>query len=201
MDDARANGYSNELLASLEEELESPCTEEIAIFEQFANLLNEPGWDYFVLDTAPTGHTLRLLELPFEYKKQIDMKMKGSTAATTDAGHGNSKIETLIARLKNPDNATFLLVAYPEFTPIHESYRAMKDLERVGIKALGIFLNQILKSEDCPTGFAHERWKLQQHYLYKAFDLYNPKPLFAIPLQPSEIVGIDKVKNLSDEIF
>jgi arsenite-transporting ATPase len=201
MDDARADGYSDELLASLEEELESPCTEEIAIFEQFANLLNEPGWDYFILDTAPTGHTLRLLELPFEYKKQIDMKLKGNSAAIPDASHGNSKIETLIARLKNPDNATFLLVAYPEFTPIHESYRAMKDLERVGIKAQGIFLNQILNRDDCQTGFALERWKLQQHYLHKAKELYSPIPMFAIPLQPSEIIGINKVRNLSNKIF
>ena len=201
IDDAKASGYSAELLASLEEELESPCTEEIAIFEQFANLLNEPGWDYFVLDTAPTGHTLRLLELPFEYKKQIDMKLKGNTSSKPDASQGNSKIESLIRRLKNPENATFLLVAYPEFTPIHESYRAMKDLERVGINAQGIFLNHILSSVDCQSGFGLERWKLQQHYLYKAFDLYNPNPLFSIPLQPSEIIGIEKVKKLSDEIF
>jgi arsenite-transporting ATPase len=201
IDDAKASGYSAELLASLEEELESPCTEEIAIFEQFANLLNEPGWDYFVLDTAPTGHTLRLLELPFEYKKQIDMKLKGNTSSKPDASQGNSKIESLIRRLKNTENATFLLVAYPEFTPIHESYRAMKDLERVGINAQGIFLNHILSSVDCQSGFGLERWKLQQHYLYKAFDLYNPNPLFSIPLQPSEIIGIEKVKKLSDEIF
>lgn len=200
MDDARVGGYSDELLASLEEELESPCTEEIAIFEQFANLLNEPGWDYFVLDTAPTGHTLRLLELPFEYKKQLDMKLKGN-AATTDTSTANTKIEKLIARLKNPEQATFLLVAYPEFTPIHESHRAMKDLERVGINAQGIFLNHILKSEECQSGFALDRWKLQQHYLHIAQKLYAPKPLFAIPLQPAEIIGIDKVKKLSNEIF
>lgn len=201
MDDARANNYTEELLASLEEELESPCTEEIAIFEQFANLLNEPGWDYFVLDTAPTGHTLRLLELPFEYKKQIDMKLKGNTVAIPEASKGNSKIETLIARLKNPDLATFMLVAYPEFTPINESFRAMKDLERVGIKAQGIFMNHILKSDDCQNGFALERWKLQQHYLHIAQELYSPNPLFAIPLQSSEIIGINKVRNLSTEIF
>lgn len=201
LDDARANGYSDELMISLEEELESPCTEEIAIFEQFANLLNESGWDYFVLDTAPTGHTLRLLELPFEYKKQIDMKLKGQTATSGDDGHGNSKIEMLIAKLKNHDIATFLLVAYPEFTPIHESYRAMKDLERVGIDVQGVLLNFILKKDDCQAGFALERWKLQQHYLHKAFEIYNSKPLFAMPLQPSEIIGIEKVKSLSDEIF
>ena len=129
------------------------------------------------------------------------MKIKGSTETTTDTSHGNSKIETLITRLKNPDDATFLLVAYPEFTPINEGYRAMKDLERVGIKAQGIFLNNILKSDDCQTGFALERWKLQQHYLLKAKELFSAKPLFAIPLQSSEIIGINKVRNLSTEIF
>lgn len=201
MDDARTNNYTEELLASLEEELESPCTEEIAIFEQFANLLNEPGWDYFVLDTAPTGHTLRLLELPFEYKKQIDMKVKGDAVVKPENGQGKSKIESLIARLKNPDLATFMLVAYPEYTPINESFRAMKDLERVGIKTQGIFLNHILNREDCKSGFARERWKLQQHYLHKAQELYSPLPLFAVPLQSSEIIGITNVRNLSTAIF
>ena len=200
MDEARISGYSNEMLASLEEELESPCTEEIAIFEQFANLLNEPGWEYFILDTAPTGHTLRLLELPFEYKKQIDMKLKGNMSAN-EPGKENNKIELLIRRLKNPELATFLLVAYPEFTPIHESFRAMKDLERVGISIQGLLLNQILKDEDCQAGFALERLNLQQHYLHIAKELYNPMPLFAIPLQSSEIIGLESVRQLSSNIF
>ena len=200
IDEAKANGYSADLLASLEEELESPCTEEIAIFEQFANLLNEPGWDYFVLDTAPTGHTLRLLELPFEYKKELDLKNKNHPSSN-ETGDAKRKIEILINQLKNPDHASFMLVAYPEFTPLHEGFRAMKDLERVGIKAQGIFLNNILKSEDCESGFALERWKLQQHYLYKAREIFNTKPLFAIPLQRDEIIGFKKVEELAGAIF
>jgi arsenite-transporting ATPase len=200
MDEAATSGYSPELLASLEEELESPCTEEIAIFEQFANLLNEPGWDYFVLDTAPTGHTLRLLELPFEYKKQIDMKLKGSMPSG-EPGEEKNKIEDLIRRLKNPDLATFLLVAYPEFTPVHESFRALKDLERVGITIQGLLINHILKADDCQAGFALERWHLQQHYLHIAKDLFSPVPLFAIPLLSSEITGLEKVRQLSADIF
>ena len=203
LNDARANGYNDELIASLEEELESPCTEEIAIFEQFANLLNESEWEYFVLDTAPTGHTMRLLELPFEYKKQLDMKIKGNTGTSTseNASGANSKIEALINRLKDPDKAIFLLVAYPEFTPLHESFRAMKDLERVGIKAQGVFLNHIISEADCQDNFSKERWKLQQHYLNQAKELFGSKPLFAIPLQVAEIVGIERVKNLSGKIF
>ncbi len=203
LNDAKANGYNDELIASLEEELESPCTEEIAIFEQFANLLNESEWEYFVLDTAPTGHTMRLLELPFEYKKQLDMKIKGNTGTSTseNASGANSKIEALINRLKDPDEAIFLLVAYPEFTPLHESFRAMKDLERVGIKAQGVFLNHIISETDCQDNFSKERWKLQQHYLNQAKELFESKPLFAIPLQAAEIVGIARVKNLSGKIF
>jgi len=203
LNDAKANGYNDDLVAQLEEELESPCTEEIAIFEQFANLLNEPEWDYFVLDTAPTGHTLRLLELPFEYKEQMDMKAKGQNGVENKkkVSTENTKIETLIMRLKNPAEASFFLVAYPEFTPLHESFRAMKDLERVGIQSQGVFLNNILNKEDCPDNFSLERWKLQQHYLQQAKELYASKPLFAIPLQSAEIVGIDKVKTLSDNIF
>ncbi|MBK5246086.1 MAG: TRC40/GET3/ArsA family transport-energizing ATPase [Peptostreptococcaceae bacterium] len=203
INDAKANGYNDDLIAQLEEELESPCTEEIAIFEQFANLLNEPEWDYFVLDTAPTGHTLRLLELPFEYKKQTDMKAneQGEDPAKKETSTENTKIEALIKRLKNPEEASFLMVAYPEFTPLHESFRAMKDLERVGIQSQGIFLNNILDKEDCPDIFSLERWKLQQHYLQQAKELYVSKPLFAIPLQSTEIIGIDKVKALSDKIF
>lgn len=200
IDEAKTNGYSADLLASLEEELESPCTEEIAIFEQFANLLNEPGWDYFVLDTAPTGHTLRLLELPFEYKKELDMKNKNHPSSN-ESGDAKRKIEVLINHLKNPDYASFMLVAYPEFTPLHEGYRAMKDLERVGIISQGIFLNNILKSDDCQSGFALERWKLQQHYLHKAQDIFKTKPLFAIPLQRNEIIGLKKVDELSGAIF
>ena len=191
LDVAKINkDYTPELISALEEELESPCTEEIAIFEQFANLLNESEWEYFVLDTAPTGHTLRLLELPFEYKKELDMKHSE-----------NAKIENLITRLKDTGEATFILVAYPEFTPLHESFRAMKDLERVGIKVQGVFLNNIVTRKDCPDNFSIERWKLQQHYLQVASELYVSKPLFAIPLQSAEIIGINKVKSLTEKIF
>lgn len=199
LNEASANGYTDELLASLEEELDSPCTEEIAIFEKFAGFLTDANWDYIVLDTAPTGHTLRLLELPFEYQKQIDMKLKGQTSEV-NTGNKNSNIQEVIKKLQDPDFATFLLVSYPEFTPIHESYRAMLDLERVGISVQGIILNQVLKHEDCLEGFSLERWKMQQHYLSVAAELYK-KPLFKAPLQEGEISGMTVVDKFQKEIF
>jgi arsenite-transporting ATPase len=199
LDDAKRNGYSEELMTSLAEELESPCTEEIAIFEKFALLLTDGQWDYIVLDTAPTGHTLRLLELPFEYQKQIDMKLN-STATTVNPGNQSSKIKSLIKKLKDPDNTTFLLVTLPEFTPIHESYRASLDLARVGINIQGVLINQVLKRDDCPPGFAFERWKMQQHYLDAAPALYHV-PLFDIPMQSNEIIGMKAIEKLVNDIF
>ncbi|MGZ2370355.1 TRC40/GET3/ArsA family transport-energizing ATPase [Ancylomarina sp. YFZ004] len=204
LNEAKANGSTQELLSSLEEELESPCTEEIAIFEQFSKLLMESEWDYFVLDTAPTGHTLRLLELPFDYKKELDLKIDKDNSIGNESAESiaNTQIGNLIKRLKNPNEATFLLVAYPEFTPLNEGYRAMNDLERVGIQVQGIMLNHIFNYEDCNQNpFAMERWKLQQNYLYKAKELFQNKPLFPIELQSNEIIGIDKVKELSSRIF
>jgi anion-transporting ArsA/GET3 family ATPase len=59
----------------------------------------------------------------------------------------------------------------PEYTPIHESYRASLDLARVGIHIQGVLINQVLKLKDCPPGFAFEHWKMQQHYLAAATTL------------------------------
>jgi len=204
MDDARTNDYSIDVLASLEEELESPCTEEIAIFEKFASILNQEEWDYFVLDTAPTGHTLRLLELPFDYKKQLDQKIEKDTYGVNSSmdTQGESSIENLIQRLKNPEETTFLLIAYPEFTPLNEGFRAMKDLERVGIPVQGILLNHIFNSEDCNNNsFALQRWELQQNYLNKAKDLFQNKPLFRVEMQANEIIGINTIIELTNKIF
>ena len=92
-------------------------------------------------------------------------------------------------------------MAYPEFTPLNEGYRAMKDLERVGINVQGILLNHILNLKDCPDDFSRARWKLQQHYLYNARELFDPKPLFAIPLCRDEIIGLKAVKKLEQDIF
>lgn len=200
LDDARNNGYSPDLIASLEEELESPCTEEIAVFEKFAGLLTEGQWDFIVLDTAPTGHTLRLLELPFEYKKQIEMKRNVAAAHGNAPGEELSKIHALIQRLKDPATTAFLLVALPEFTPLHESHRASLDLERVGIRIQGVLINQVLRREDCPPGFAFERWKMQQYYLGVASRLFH-LPLFRIFLNPNEIIGLEPVRRFAGEIF
>jgi len=199
LNDARKNGYSEEVLASIQEELDSPCTEEIAIFEHFSKYINDPQWEYIVLDTAPTGHTLRLLELPFDYQKQIQLKSQDEADDEVTA-QSKSTLETVIKQMKDPSITAFFLVAYPEFTPLHESKRAADDLARVGIDIQGVLLNHVLKPEDCEGDFAQARYAMQQFYLHKAASMYNV-PLFAMPLLSNEIIGIDQVDELRELVM
>ncbi len=83
LDDAKKRGRPAEAIKTMEEELDSPCTEEMAAFDQFIDLASQSKWKAVVFDTAPTGHTLRLLELPVDWSKQIDIKAFASV--DTDA--------------------------------------------------------------------------------------------------------------------
>ena len=84
--DAVARGRSPQSIAAMREELDSPCTEEMAAFDQFIELASRDTFDVTVFDTAPTGHTMRLLELPIDWSRQIDVKVFASvdTAAADD---------------------------------------------------------------------------------------------------------------------
>jgi arsenite-transporting ATPase len=196
LEDARRQNYSPELIASLAEELESPCTEEIAVFEKFAQYLNDDRWAHIVLDTAPTGHTMRLLELPFEYQQQLNR----SKAEAREASDRKTAIDQVIGMLKDPDSTAFFLVAYPEYTPLYESKRAARDLARAGIEIAGVLLNQILDQQACDDDFGKARWNMQQHYLHLARQLFE-KPLFAMPLLEQEIIGQDSIDALRRAIF
>ena len=196
LNDARQQNYSPELYDALAEELESPCTEEIAVFELFSQYLTDEQWHYTVIDTAPTGHTLRLLELPFDYRRQIAVKPGQDSPETIQS----KQIDKVIDLLKDRDTTRFFLVAYPEYTPLHESKRAAQDLERVGIHIAGVLMNQILRKDECGSDFGQSRWSMQQHYLHQAAQLFD-RPLYPIPLRPVEISGSAELDALGRELF
>ncbi len=196
LSDAREQNYSEELKTSLAEELESPCTEEIAVFQKFAQHITDGQWEYVVIDTAPTGHTLRLLELQFDFQQQLESKGKTGDPVSKQ----NELINQVIESLKDPAVTRFFMVAYPEYTPLHESKRAANDLRRVGINIAGVLINQILNKDDCKSDFASSRWKMQQHYLQIARELFD-LPLFALPLLEQEIAGSERIEDFRKAIF
>jgi len=124
--------------ALLEEDLRSPCTEEIAVFRAFAETVAEGEDRFVVIDTAPTGHTLLLLDAAESYHREVLRKPSGSPDA----------VLRLLPRLRDPGFTHVLLVTLPEATPIHEAMQLERDLARADITPFAWVVNQSLTPLD-----------------------------------------------------
>jgi arsenite-transporting ATPase len=120
--------------ALLAEDLRSPCTEEIAVFQAFARTVAEGEDAFVVIDTAPTGHTLLLLDAAEAYHREVLKK----------PGNASDAVRGLLPRLRNPDFARVLLITLPEATPVHEAAHLQRDLARADIHPFAWVINQTL---------------------------------------------------------
>jgi arsenite-transporting ATPase len=118
----------------LEEDLRSPCTEEIALFRAFAEKVAAGGDGFVVLDTAPTGHTLLLLDASEAYHREVQRSQVDLPET----------VRELLPRLRDSDYSRVLLVTLPDATPVHEAARLQGDLERAGIEPYAWIVNQSL---------------------------------------------------------
>ncbi len=147
---------------SVEEDLNSPCAEEMSAFEKFMGYFELPGYDVIVFDTAPTGHTLRLLELPTDWKGFMDL----GTLTKSTSEETRNKYSHVIDTMRNKDESTFVFVVYPEFTPIVEAWRASEDLKKqVGIEAGLVAVNYLLPQDYGRNEFFGKRRAQQERYL------------------------------------
>ncbi len=170
---------------SVEEDLNSPCAEEMAAFEKFMSYFGLPGYDVIVFDTAPTGHTLRLLELPVDWKGFIDIG-----TLTKESSQTASMYDNVIESMRNTDKSSFIFVLYPEYTPIMEAIRASRDLEKqVGIKTAGVAVNYMLPDSYGKNAFFDNRRRQQQKYLLKIHEKFKA-PLLLVPLLDKEPEGV-----------
>ena len=191
LEDARGK-YSEAMVAAMGEELNSPCTEEMAAFDKFAQFIESADYEAVVFDTAPTGHTLRLLDLPFDYAKQVEMMVTtGESAGRKEESqkHFGNIIQTL-----RDKNTVFSIVLYPESTPIMESYRAMLDLKEAGIETQLVVANMVLPEEVCSNDFLSNRRQMQLKYLKEIKERFN-LPVLQFPLMQDEIKGLDRLKE------
>lgn len=120
--------------ALLVEDLRSPCTEEIAVFRAFAQAVAQGNDRFVVLDTAPTGHTILLLDAALAYHREV----------TRQASQMPESVEHLLPRLRDPRFTRVLLVTLPEATPVHEAAQLQRDLRRAEIEPYAWIINQCL---------------------------------------------------------
>jgi arsenite/tail-anchored protein-transporting ATPase len=197
---AEARGkYSEDMLAAMAEELNSPCTEEMATFDKFAQFIESKDYDVLVFDTAPTGHTLRLLDLPFDYAKQVEMMI------ATDEGRAvqentKQRFKSMIEMMKDKNRTVFNIVLYPEATPIMESYRAMLDLRKAGLEIQLVIANMVLPKEVCQNRFFIKRRQMQQKYLTEIRERFNI-PIFRFPMMQEEVRSLKVLKSAIEKQF
>lgn len=200
LNDARERGRPESALAVMAEELESPCTEEIAAFDRFIEFAASDEWDVLVFDTAPTGHTLRMLELPIEWSKQIDVKAFASVDTVAADDVAKQRFGQVIAMMRDPHRSTFAFVMYPESTPIIEAFRASEELKTLGIQPGLVVANLVIPPSAAATPYAQARRAMQQRYLSEIAERF-PTPIVPIPLLAREVRGLEMLVELGNLVY
>lgn len=181
-----ADSLDEEGLAFLEEDLRSPCTEEIAVFRAFAELVERSEEEIVVIDTAPTGHTLLLLDATQEYHKEI----------ARSSGVIPDFVQHLLPRLRNPKETNVVIVTLAEATPVYEASRLEQDLKRAGIPTKWWVINQSFAAagtkDPVLSGRAHAELAWIQSVVQKA-----EGHAVIIPWKQSEVTGYMQLKKLT----
>lgn len=158
--------------ALLEEDLRSPCTEEIAVFRAFARSVDEGNHGFIVIDTAPTGHTLLLLDAAEAYHRDVERNLT----------YIPDSVRRLLPQLRNSDFTRILIVTLPEATPVHEASRLQDDLHRAGIVPFAWVINQSFAATDTADPVLAARAALEHRYISEVRDKLG-KRVALIPWQ------------------
>ncbi len=173
--------------ALLEEDLRSPCTEEIAVFRAFADAVAAGTNKFVVLDTAPTGHTVLLLDSALAYHREV----------TRQASEMPEAVEKLLPRLRDPGFTRVLIVTLPEATPVHEAAALQRDLRRAEIEPYAWIINQVLSPLQLTDPLMKQRQLLEQKYLREVKDVQAQR-MAIIPWQIVPPIGLNELRKLVD---
>ena len=172
--------------ALLEEDLRSPCTEELAVFRGFSSLLSKARRQFVIVDTAPSGHTLRLLDLTGSYHRQV---MRGASEVP---GH----ITTPLMRLQDPAYTRVLIVTLAELTPVSEAAALQDDLRRAGIDPFGWVVNASLTASGTRDPLLLARAALERPQLHRIRDQLAARA-WMVPWQLDSLTGQDRLAALT----
>lgn len=191
------------VIKNMEEQLSGSCTVEIAAFNEFSNFITDDKvkteFDHVIFDTAPTGHTLRMLQLPSAWSNFISESKHGASCLGQLAGLEDRKeiYKNAVKTLSNGELTTLILVSRPEASPLKEAERASKELQDIGVDNQVLVINGVLKNPD--DELSNNIFNKQK----TAFD-HIPKHLkkletFEIPLRPYNITGIENLRAFLKE--
>ncbi|WP_099191864.1 arsenical pump-driving ATPase [Tepidibacter mesophilus] len=186
------------VIKNMEEQLSGSCTVEIAAFNEFSNFITdkkaEEEFDHIIFDTAPTGHTLRMLQLPSAWSNFISDNKHGASCLGQLAGLESKKevYKNAVDILANKNLTTLILVSRPEESPLKEAERASKELLDLKINNQILIINGVLKDFD--DELSTNIFKKQQGALQNISRHLSELQTFEIPLRPYNVTGIENIR-------
>ncbi|OQB20834.1 MAG: Arsenical pump-driving ATPase [Firmicutes bacterium ADurb.Bin182] len=175
---------SEDDLAYIEEDLRSPCTQEIAVFRAFAEIVDRSENEVVVIDTAPTGHTLLLLDATQSYHREVKRTQ----------GEVEEAVKKLLPRLRNPNETQVIIVTLPEATPVFEAMRLVEDLDRAGINSKWWIVNKSIYLTATSSSFLKAKASNEVKWIQKVAEISKGN-YAVIAWKPNEIKG-ENLKEL-----
>jgi arsenite-transporting ATPase len=171
--------------ALLEEDLRSPCTEEIAVFQAFSRVIREAGKKFVVMDTAPTGHTLLLLDATGAYHREVSRQMGAGVQYLTP-----------MMQLQDPKQTKVLLVTLAETTPVLEAANLQADLRRAGIEPWAWVINNSVAATTVHSPLLRQRAANELREIDAVANQYAQR-YAVVPLLKEEPVGVNRLLELA----
>ncbi|MES3629742.1 MAG: arsenical pump-driving ATPase, partial [Longimonas sp.] len=195
----------DETVAQVEEQLSGACTTEIAAFDKFTQFLADSEatapYDHIVFDTAPTGHTLRLLELPAAWSNFIENNPEGASCLGPVSGleAQQDRYTEAVDALNDSDRTTLVLVARPERSALKEAARSSGELRDLGIANQQLVVNGVFQAQDPSDPLAAAMQQRADAALDAMPDVLADLPRDIVPLKGHNLVGLNALRTLLDE--
>lgn len=174
-------------LAMLEEDLRSPCTEEIAVFQAFSHIIREAGKQFVVMDTAPTGHTLLLLDATGAYHREVTRQM----------GKSGLHYSTPMMQLQDTKRTKVLIATLAETTPVLEAANLQEDLRRAGIEPWAWIINMSTAAVGAQSPLLRQRATNELREI-DAVASRHAQRYAVVPLLKEEPVGVERLRMLTN---
>lgn len=194
--------------------ISTPCAEEMAAFDQFVEFLDEKESDVVVFDTAPTGHSLRELAMPFDWanflKKQIKdrnelaaiMKLEDTEDTIAQLEADKERYNRAIEVLKNEDKTVYTLVLLPAFLPIEETKSALADLNNLGVNVRTFIVNQLIPENAIKgNSYLEKRYKTQEKYMSTINEDFGRGIIVTLPMLDTDVYDVNTLGIIGSKIY
>ncbi|MFT4534617.1 MAG: arsenite-transporting ATPase [Saprospiraceae bacterium] len=195
---------SKDEIKKIREDLSGACTTEIASFDEFSRFVSSETegekFDVIIFDTAPTGHTLRLLELPAAWSSFTDENPDGASCLgpTSALKSGKERYRIVVNRLRDASLTTFYIVTKPEKASLKEASRTSNELNDLGMNNQRLSINGVFKAIDKQDLLANKIEEMADEQLNSIPDNLKLLPSRTFPLLPYNVLGISKLRSLFD---